>query len=58
MIVRLAVMMFVWFPLSLRNAEELLHERSTDISHESVHFCWSRFGLLIAAGIAKQFRRS
>jgi putative transposase len=33
-IIRLAVMMYVRFPLSLRNVEDLLHERGVDISHE------------------------
>ncbi len=33
-IIRLAVMMYVRFPLSLRNVEDLLHERGIDISHE------------------------
>jgi putative transposase len=28
-IIRLAVMMYVRFPLSLRNVEDLLHERGT-----------------------------
>jgi hypothetical protein len=31
-IIRLAVMMYVRFPLSLRNLEDLLHERGIDIS--------------------------
>lgn len=35
-IIRLAVMMYVRFPLSLRIVEDLLHERGTDISHETV----------------------
>jgi putative transposase len=30
-IIRLAVMMYVRFPLSLRNVEDLLHERGIDI---------------------------
>jgi putative transposase len=34
-IIRLAVMMYVRFPLSLRNVEDLLHERGIDISHET-----------------------
>jgi putative transposase len=34
-IIRLAVMMYVRFPLSLRNFEDLLHERGIDISHET-----------------------
>ena len=37
-IIRLAVMMYVRFPLSLRNVEDLLDERGIDISHESVRF--------------------
>jgi transposase-like protein len=35
-IIRLAVMMYVRFPLSLRNVEDLLHERGIDICHETV----------------------
>ncbi|MEM9376691.1 MAG: IS6 family transposase, partial [Pseudomonadota bacterium] len=35
-IIRLAVMMCVRFQLSLRNVEDLLHERGIDICHESV----------------------
>jgi putative transposase len=30
--------MCVRFPLSLRNVEDLLHERGIDISHETVRF--------------------
>jgi len=37
-IIRLAVMMYVRYPLSLRNVEDLLHERGIDISHETVRF--------------------
>ena len=37
-IIRPAVMMHVRFPLSLRNVEELLHERGIDVSHETVRF--------------------
>ena len=33
-IIRLAVMLYVRFPLSLRNVEDLLHERGVDVSHE------------------------
>ena len=49
-IIRLAVMMYVRFPLSLRNVEDLLHERGIDISHETVRFWWNRFGPLMARG--------
>src|SRR6056297_2582536 len=43
-IIRLAVMLYVRFPLSLREVEDLLHERGIDISHETVRFWWFRFG--------------
>ena len=35
-VIRLAVMMYVRFPLSLRNVEDLFHERGIDISYETV----------------------
>ncbi len=53
-IIRLAVMMYVRFPLSLRNVEDLLHERGIDISHETVRFFWDRFGPIFAAEIRKK----
>jgi len=53
-IIRLAVMMYVRFPLSLRNVEDLLHERGPEISHETVRFWWHRFGPLFAAEIRKR----
>jgi putative transposase len=37
-IIRLAVMLYVRFPLSLRNVEDLLHERGIDVSHEAVRY--------------------
>jgi hypothetical protein len=37
-IIRLAVMMYVRYPLSLRNVEDLLHERGIDVTHETVRF--------------------
>src|SRR6056297_3628294 len=42
-IIRLAVMVYVRFPLSLRNVEDLLHERGVAISHETVRYWWHRF---------------
>jgi len=53
-IIRLAVMLYVRFPLSLRNVEDLLHERGVEISHETVRFWWHRFGPLLAAEIRKR----
>ncbi|MDV4145846.1 IS6 family transposase [Shimia sp. FJ5] len=53
-IIRLAVMLYVRFQLSLRNVEDLLHERGIDVSHESVRYWWHRFGPIFAAEIKKR----
>ena len=53
-IIRLAVMMYIRFPLSLRNVEDLLHERGIDISYETVRFWWHRFGPMFASEIRKR----
>jgi putative transposase len=53
-IIRLAVMLYVRFPLSLRSVEDLLHERGIDVSHETVRFWWNRFGPLFANAIKKR----
>ncbi len=50
-VIRAAVMMYVRFPLSLRQVEDLLHERGIDICHETVRFWWNRFGPMFAAEI-------
>jgi putative transposase len=50
-IIRLTVMMYVRYPLSLQNVEELLHERGIDITHETVRFWWNRFGTVFATEI-------
>jgi len=52
-IIRLAVMLYVRFPLSLRNVEDLLHERGIDVSHEAAWFSRRRFGPIIAAEIQR-----
>ncbi|WP_225007230.1 IS6 family transposase [Novosphingobium percolationis] len=53
-IIRLAVLMYVRFPLSLRNVEDLLFERGIDVCHETVRLWWNRFGPLFAADIRRQ----
>ena len=53
-IIRLAVMLYVRFPLSLRNVEDLLHERGIEVSHETVRFWWHRFGPMFASEIRKR----
>ncbi len=53
-VIRLVVMMYVRYPLSLRNVEDLLAERGIDISHETVQFWWNRFSPMFAAEIRKR----
>ena len=53
-IIRLAVMLYVRFPLSLRNVEDLLHERGIDVSHETIRFRWNRFGPMFASEIRRR----
>src|SRR3954469_6913811 len=53
-VIRLAVLLYVKYPLSLRNVEDLLAERGIDISHETVRYWWNRFGPLFAGDIRRQ----
>ncbi len=53
-VIRLVVMIYVRFPLSLRNVEDLLFERGIDICHETVRLWWNRFGPMFAADIRRQ----
>jgi putative transposase len=53
-VIRFVVMLYVRYPLSLRNVEDLLFERGIDICHETVRFWWNRFGALFAADIRRQ----
>lgn len=46
-------MLYIRFLLSLRNFEDLLHERGIDVSHEAVRFWWNRFGPMFASEIRK-----
>ena len=40
-VIRLVVMMYIKYPLSLRNVEDLLFERGLDICHATVRLWWS-----------------
>lgn len=53
-VIRLAVLLYVGYPLSLRNVEDLLAERGIDICHETVRFWWNRFGPVFAADIRRK----
>ena len=53
-IIRLTVMIYVRYPLSLRQVENPLHEQGIDISHETVRFWWNRVGPMFAVEIGKR----
>ena len=53
-IIRLTVMMYIRYRLSLRQVEDLLFERGIDICHEAVRFWWNPFGPMFAAEIRKR----
>ena len=50
----MVVMMYVRFPLSLRNVEDLLFERGIDVCHETMRMWWNRFGPMFAGDIRRQ----
>ena len=53
-VIRLAVLMYVRFPLSLRNVEDLLFERGIDLCHETVRLWWNRFVSIFAAEVRRR----
>ena len=53
-VIRLVVMMYIRYPLSLRQVEDILFERGIDICHETVRFWWNRFGPMFAAKIRRR----
>jgi putative transposase len=53
-VIRLAVVMYIRYPLSLRQVEDLPFERGIDICHETVRFWWNRFGPMFAAEVRKR----
>jgi putative transposase len=53
-VIRLVVMVYVKYPLSLRNIEDLLAERGIDLCHETLRFWCNRFGPMFAAEIRRK----
>ena len=53
-VVRLAVMLYIRFPLLLRNVEDLLHGRGIEVSHEMVRFWWNRFGPMFTSELRRK----
>jgi putative transposase len=57
-VIRLTVMRYIRYPLSLRQVEDLLFERGIDICHETVRLWWNRFGPMFAAEIRRRRTRN
>jgi putative transposase len=53
-VIRPTVMLYIRYPLSLRQVEDLLFERGLDICHETIRFWWNRFGPMFANEIRKR----
>lgn len=53
-VIRLVAMIYVKYPLSLRNLEDLLAEGGIDRCHETVRFWWNRFGPMFATGTCRK----
>ena len=53
-VIRSTVMLYVRYPVLLRQVEDLLFERGIDICHGTVRYWWNRFGPLFAAEIRKR----
>ena len=43
-VIRTVVMMYLRYPLSLRNVENLLAQRGIEVSYETVRFWWNASG--------------
>ena len=52
--IRLTVLLYICYPLSLRQVEDLLFERGIDICHETLLFWWNRFSPVFAVEIRKR----
>ena len=53
-VIRLAVMLYIRYPLSLRQVEDLLFERGIDICHETLRYGWNRFAPVFAGEIRRR----
>ena len=48
------MILYIRYPLSLRQVEDLLFERGIDICYETVRLWWNRFGPMFAAATQKR----
>ena len=51
---RLAVMVYMRYPLSLRQVEDILFEPGIDIFHETMRYGWDRFAPVFAGEIRRR----
>jgi len=56
--IKLAVMYYVRYPLSLRQVEDILYEPDTDICHEIIRYWWNKLGPLLSKEIVTDKLRS
>jgi putative transposase len=57
-VIRWAILLYVRYPLSLRQVEELMAERGVDVSYETIRLWWNRFGPEIARTLRKSSQAS
>ena len=53
-IIRLAVMLYIRFPLSRRKVENLLHERGVNVRHETIWYWRRGLGPMFVSEIRKR----
>ncbi len=53
-IIKLAIMLYVRYPLSLRQVEDILHHRGIDITHETIRYWWTKLGPAIMKELKKK----
>jgi putative transposase len=54
-IIRLVGMLFIRFPQSLRNVEDLLDELGIEISHATVLYWWNLFAHMFATELRRKW---
>lgn len=47
-------MYYIRYPRSMRQVEDLLHEREIYVCHETIRFWWNRFGPLLAKQVRQR----
>lgn len=57
-VIRISVLLYIRFLLSLRQVEDLLHKKGIDICHETVRFWWNWFGPAFADELRNKHRKA